>query len=266
MTGNPTLQLYCMQTCPANFSYSYPSGSTTNLPANGTIPIHIVFGTNTSATPGTYNFQYWATLSGWVLQANIAVVVTAKPNTPSMTLTPATNAVSVAQGNPVTVNLTLTSVNGMTGNPTITLYCSVTCPTGFAYNYTYGSTRTLAANGTIPIFATFTPSSSSPLGVSNFVYYAVLNGLTVTATIAITVTAPATNTGTVVVMTNGTVPSVSCTLNGVSFTGPTHSEQSGGWSQDAGMHGSLGIHSHLDSRLPQVRLCLLAERLPLPST
>jgi hypothetical protein len=218
LTGNPNSQLYCVGSCPTNFLYNYPQGTPTNLPADGSITMRMTFYTAATATPGTYNFTYQDTLNGVVVSASIAVTVTA--STPTMTLTPASTTLNVVQGNPITANLTLTSVNGMTGNPSIALYCVGTCPTGYGYSYTSGSTRTLTANGTLPITATFTPSTSSTLGVSNFKYTVVLNGVTKEATIAVNVSAAAPQFGTVVVMTNGTVPSVACTLNGVSLTGP----------------------------------------------
>ncbi|MFA5792082.1 MAG: hypothetical protein WC884_03560 [Candidatus Paceibacterota bacterium] len=221
MTGNPSLGMWCMGSCPSGFSYNFPNGTTTNLPANGSISARVTFNP-TTATPGTYKYEYRATLSGTTAVAKITVTVTAPTSqTPTMTLTPASNALSVVRGNPVTANLVLTSRNGMTGNPTITLYCSVACPTGFSYNYTYGSARTLSANGTLPISATFTPSSSVTLGTSNFQYWVTLNGVTVKATIAVTVTASATTTttGTIVVSTTNSV-STPCTLNGVAITAP----------------------------------------------
>ena len=56
---------------------------------------------------------------------NLSVVrgATTPPPPPTMTLTPATNTVSIVQGSSGSVDLTLNSQNGMTGNPTLQLYC-----------------------------------------------------------------------------------------------------------------------------------------------
>lgn len=145
---------------------------------------------------------------------------------PTMTLTPSTNVATVSIGKSVTVNLTLASQDGTTGNPTLTLFCSGSCPAGFSYNYPSGSTRTLPANGTISIPVTFNVSSSAAFSTSNFRYEAALNGFKKSATIAVTVAAPST-TGTVSVSVSGYTGSstITCALNSMSVSvatvGPT---------------------------------------------
>jgi hypothetical protein len=211
LTGYPTVGLFCYVSCPANFAYNYPSGSATNLPANGSIPIRVTFNTTSATALGNYSFGYWATMGTLTLVTNITVTVTAPPlNTPTIVLTPVANALSVAAGQSVSADLVLKSQGGLTGYPTVGLFCYVSCPANFAYSYPSGSATNLPSNGSIPIRVTFSPTASAAPGTYNFGYQASLSGVTTIVQIAVTVTAPTAVTGSV---------NVSATKSGSAFTG-----------------------------------------------
>jgi hypothetical protein len=221
MTGTATIQPHCLgvSVCPTGFGYSYPTSVT--LPANGPVPLRMTFYTTTSAVVGTYNYDFQVTLGGKTVTSTIIVVVTAPtPTTPTIIITPTANNVSIVRGSSGFVDLTLTSKNGATGTATIQPHClgvSV-CPTGFTYSY--ATSVSLSANGTVSLRMTFYTTTSAAPGTYNYDFQVTLSGKTVVSTITVIVTAPTTTTGTIVIMTNGTVPSVSCAINGASFVGP----------------------------------------------
>ncbi|MDR3642054.1 MAG: hypothetical protein P4L74_00300 [Candidatus Doudnabacteria bacterium] len=224
--GSPSVGLWCEPTCPAGFTYSYPTGAQ-SLAANASLPLRVTFSTNTSATPGVYNYEYRATLGSTAVVAKIAITVTSPASTtPTMVFSPATQSKSVVVGQSVYADLTLQSQNGFTGNPSLGLWCmQSTCPAGFTYSYLNGSGTLLPANGSIPARITFNTTSGAVPGTYNYEYRASLSGITAVAKIAVTVSSPPATAFSVTAASSVNLPQV--TANSLNVTVTNNSATAG---------------------------------------
>mgnify|MGYP001560716710 FL=1 len=78
MTGQPNFQLRCAA-CPTGFSYNFTRGFSVTLPADGSVQVSITFSPSSSASPGTWNFEYWAIMSDVTAKAYITLNVSGSP-------------------------------------------------------------------------------------------------------------------------------------------------------------------------------------------
>ncbi len=183
MAGTVVLSLSNMQpTAPVGITYDYPTS--TVLPANGGVNARVTFYTTAATPAGIYNYEYRATLNGQTVVSKIALTVPL----PVVTLTPGVSSLTVVRGNSGYKDITLNSLNGMTGTATWAFNCVIGCSPDIAYDYTRSSV--LPANGNVTARVTFYPSAITSIGTYNFEYKATLNGQTVTAQIALVVTPP----------------------------------------------------------------------------
>ncbi len=192
--GNVTVNFYCSLACPAGFSYnSYTSGQIA-IAANGSISVQATLTPGPTTIPGTYSFEFWATMGNLIAKTKIAITVTAPP-------TGTVNIFGIKDG---------AVLNGG-------LSCILTKPSG---TQTISSVPTSLSNQTIGNYTLsscvapigYTVTSISPTSFQNL-----LGGGTVSFTVTLTKLPPTGGINLYVIGGNG---NIGCTLNGVATVAP----------------------------------------------